>query len=178
MKLLLFEGAEPEATVLPSGSLTVNERLSIEQRPTQSDFAETATRIPCGSSCPGSAAFPSGVKVNVMCDAANAGTAVPIERAVRVPATARDPRRRLSFIVRAPPFELGLVDGRSILLLRDFSSLLGYFCLYFSLVLPDHFASTAATSPRHPGPCSSWRRARRGRPGAGVRFPPGCGCSS
>src|SRR2546430_1117116 len=53
MKLLLFDGAEPEATVLPSGSLTVNERLAIEQMPMQSDFADTARRMPWGSSCPG-----------------------------------------------------------------------------------------------------------------------------
>ena len=46
MKLPLFDGAEPEATVVPSGSLTVNERLAIEQTRAQSDFADTARRIP------------------------------------------------------------------------------------------------------------------------------------
>src|ERR1700740_575104 len=102
MKLLLCEGAEPEATVLPSGSLTVNERPAIEQRPMQSDFADTATRIAWGSSCPGSSVASDGVMVKVMWGAANAGAAVPNEAAVSVPATARGPSRRFTFIVRAP----------------------------------------------------------------------------
>ena len=63
---------------------------------------DTASRMLCGSRLPGSCVPSDGVKVKVMCGEANAGAAVPIERAVSVPATARDPRRRLTFIVRDP----------------------------------------------------------------------------
>src|SRR4029077_13359597 len=59
--------------------------------------------------------------VKVMWGAANAGAAVPIEAAVSVPATARDPRRRLTFIVRDPPLADSLTGDQfcsSMLLLR------------------------------------------------------------
>src|SRR5258705_9627033 len=59
--------------------------------------------------------------VKAMCGSANAGAAIPIDVAVSVPAMARDPRRRLTFIVRDPPLADSLTGDQfcySTLLLR------------------------------------------------------------